>query len=265
MFFDRENPALAEIGAAVVHPDFRGHGCLRQLTEYALSEGRRRHLQALFMRPVTNHTYSQKVSENLGFKPCALLVGMSPAFMSFKKIHEELSQRESVILVYRSLGVSAPGKIFLPSLHKNFILHLYAELELTPDPIEVSPPPVSSPPGHLDLTSYPNGSIAIIKIRAIGPETPGQVQRHLKQLCQSRFEVIHLHLDLAQAAVAPLVPACESLGFFFAGILPGLAQTQTLILQYLNNVPLDYDKILLHSPRARELLEYVKSQDPNRL
>ncbi len=117
----------------------------------------------------------------------------------------------------------------------------------------------------MDLTSYPNGGIAIIKIKAIGPETLGQVQRHLKQLCQSRFEVIHLHLDLTQAAAVPLVPACESLGFFFAGILPGLDQTQILILQYLNNVPLDYDKILLYSPQARELLEYIKSQDPNRL
>ncbi len=37
--FSPENPTLAEIGAAVVHPDFRGHGCLRQLTEYALSRG----------------------------------------------------------------------------------------------------------------------------------------------------------------------------------------------------------------------------------
>ena len=88
------------------------------------------------------------------------------------------------------------------------------------------------------------------------------MQRHLKQLCQSRFEVIHLHLDLTQAAAVTLVPACESWGFFFAGILPGLGQTQILILQYLNNVPLDYDKILLYSPQARELLEYIKPQIP---
>ena len=73
MFFHKESPFLAEMGAAVVHPDFRGHGCLRQLTEYALAEAQRRQLQALYARPVTNHIYSQKVSEEVGFKPCGLL------------------------------------------------------------------------------------------------------------------------------------------------------------------------------------------------
>ena len=76
MFFHKESPTLAEMGAAVVHPDFRGHGCLRQLTEYALAEAQRRQLQALHARPVTNHIYSQKVSEELGFKPCGLLRGI---------------------------------------------------------------------------------------------------------------------------------------------------------------------------------------------
>jgi RimJ/RimL family protein N-acetyltransferase len=265
LFFDPDNPALAEIGAAVVHPGFRGHGCLHQLTEAALAEARRRHLQALFIRPVTNHTYSQRASDNLGFKPCGLLVGFSPAFLSFKGIHEKLPQRESVIVAYLSLNGSSPEKIFPPPRHREVILHLYARLGLTPEAMAVTSTPISSSPGRIDLTSYANGGIAIVKVKAIGSDILGQVQHHLKQLCQSRFEVIHLHLDLTQPAAAALVPACESLGFFFAGILPGLGQTQILILQYLNNVPLDYDKILIISPQARELLEYIKSLDPNRL
>jgi hypothetical protein len=34
-------------------------------------------------------------------------------------------------------------------------------------------------------------------------------------------------------------------------------------LQYLNNVSLDYDKILLVSDVAKELLTYIKALDPN--
>ena len=105
--------------------------------------------------------------------------------------------------------------------------------------------------------------LRVIKIKAIGSDSLAEIKRHLKHLCLARFEIIHLHLDLCQASVSQLVPPCESLGFFFAGILPGLNNTQTLILQYLNNVPLDYDKIQLHSPQARELLDYVKQADPN--
>ncbi len=112
LFFSKEPAALAEIGAAVVHPDFRGHGCLRQLLEFALAEARRFQLPALFGRPVTNHTYSQKVAESLSFTPCGLLLGLGPAFMSFKKIHEDLTQRESMVLMYRSLVQTPPGKNF---------------------------------------------------------------------------------------------------------------------------------------------------------
>ena len=267
MFFHQESPTLAEMGAAVVHPDFRGHGCLRQLTEYALAEAQRRQLQAIHARPVTNHIYSQKVSEEVGFKPCGLLVGFGPAFMSFKKIHENLSQRESMIQIFRSLRPLSPIKIFPPSRHRDFILKLYAGLEMTPEAEDAageSPLP-DSPAGDLEINTFPTGGIALIKMKAIGPDSFNQLRQHLKHLCLAHFEVIHLHLDLCRPAVAQLASQCESLGFFFAGILPGLNNTQTLILQYLNNVPLDYDKIQLHSPQARELLDYVKQADPNRL
>ena len=268
LFFSQENPTLAEIGTAVVHPDFRGHGCLRAVDRIR-SDSRpdAGEFHALFGRPVTNHTYSQKVSENLGFKPCGLLVGFGPAFLSFKKIHEDLTQRESMVLIYRSLVQTSPGKIFPPPRHRDFILKLYAGLGLTPETVqpngEFSP---SDPgPGAMTVTTYQASGNAIIKMKAIGPDTPDELKRNLKHLCQSRFEVIHLHLDLSQPASAHLVPHCESLGFFFAGILPGLNGTQALILQYLNNVPLDYDQIQLHSPLSQEILAYVKQADPNRV
>jgi RimJ/RimL family protein N-acetyltransferase len=267
LFFSKENGALAELGAAVVHPDFRGHGCLRQLTEYALAEGRRRQLQALYGRPVTNHIYSQKVSEDLGFKPCGLLVGFGPAFLSFKKIHEDLSQRESMILIYRSLRPMPPVKIFPPPRHRDVILKIYAGLGLTPEAADSSAtsPSPDDPPGNLDISMFPAGGIALIKMKAIGPDSLHQLRQNLKHLCLGRFEVINLHLDLCRPAVAQLVTQCESLGFFFAGLLPGLNNTQTLILQYLNNVPLDYDKIQLHSPATREILAYVQEADHKRI
>ena len=185
--------------------------------------------------------------------------------MSFKRIHENLSQRESMILIYRSLLPMTPVKIYLPPRHRNFILQIYAGLGLNPEAVDFK---IESsfdrlPPGKLDLTMFANGGIAVIKIKVLGSDTLAEIKRHLKHLCLERFEVIHLHLDLCQASVSQLVPQCESLGFFFAGILPGLNNTHTLIMQYLNNVPLDYDKIRLHSPQAVKLLEYVKQADPN--
>jgi serine/threonine-protein kinase RsbW len=267
IFFSKDNPFLAELGTAAVDPDFRGHGCLRRLSEYALAEARWRQLSALYGRPVTSHTYSQKVAADFGFQPCGLQVGLGPAFLSFKKIHEELSQRESMVIIYRSLTPTSPGTIFPPSRHRQIILKLYAALGLTPATAE--PDGELSVPGrelgHLNLTAYQSAAFAVIKIKTIGSDTLEALRRQLKHLCQARFEVINLHLDLSQPQAALLAPQCESLGFFFAGIVPGLNGAQTLILQYLNNIPLDYDRIQLHSPLAREILTYVKQADPNRL
>ena len=55
----------------------------------------------------------------------------------------------------------------------------------------------------------------------------------------------------------------EKLGFFFAGVLPCARIGDTLILQYLNNVDLDYEKIAAYSDIAKELLGYIRAHDPN--
>ncbi len=43
----------------------------------------------------------------------------------------------------------------------------------------------------------------------------------------------------------------------------GLTQRETLVLQYLNNVYIDYDQIAIRDAFARELFDYVKDRDPN--
>ena len=56
----------------------------------------------------------------------------------------------------------------------------------------------------------------------------------------------------------------EKMGFFFAGILPLALVGDALILQYLNNVRIDYDKIVLYTEEARQIRDYVREMDPNR-
>ena len=53
----------------------------------------------------------------------------------------------------------------------------------------------------------------------------------------------------------------ESLGFFFAGIIPGADRGDKLELQYLNNVKIDYEKIQVYSAFSKELLAYIQGCD----
>ena len=92
-----------------------------------------------------------------------------------------------------------------------------------------------------------------------------EVKSRLRELCLKRFEIIHLCLGLSNPQTAHYCQQFESLGFFFAGILPGTKVGDALILQYLNNVPIDYEKIKTKSQKGSELLAYIKNLDPNRI
>ena len=71
-------------------------------------------------------------------------------------------------------------------------------------------------------------------------------------------------MNLSNPLTAGIAAQIEKLGFFFGGILPhGYKNGDALILQYLNNVSIDYDAIQVESAIARKLLAYVREQDPN--
>ena len=89
------------------------------------------------------------------------------------------------------------------------------------------------------------------------------VKKEIRAYCVQGIAAINLFLPLEDAFTGSLTAELESLGFFFAGILPESRIGDALILQYLNNVELDYDKIVLVSDMAKELLRYIRIQDPN--
>jgi serine/threonine-protein kinase RsbW len=62
-----------------------------------------------------------------------------------------------------------------------------------------------------------------------------------------------------------IVELFEKLGVSFSGILPGALPADASILQFLNNVPLDYSRIRVASRTAKGVLAYVQQLDPNRV
>jgi len=58
-------------------------------------------------------------------------------------------------------------------------------------------------------------------------------------------------------------PDFEKMGFFFSGIMPGSNGRDRLILQYLNNQRIDYEKIHINSDTGKKILEYIKKRDPS--
>ncbi len=264
----RENPEskIAEAAMAVVEPSYRGCGCQNIMIKRLVEEGRKVGLAGIYSKAVTNHMYAQKAGLKAGFKRCAVAAGLIPGNRSYKGIHDTLSQRESVIFGY--IPVDDPGNItvYPPSRHRAMIERTYQALGIDRtfvyDPGEKRE--IEKDIVDVKVTAIPGYNRAFIEVKQYGSQTVPQVQRALKTLCYQDIAEVLLYLNLEDPTVCDLIGQFEAMEFFYAGILPcSNAGGDALLLQYLNNVPIDYGKINIACEMGREILEYVRSCDPN--
>ena len=101
-------------------------------------------------------------------------------------------------------------------------------------------------------------------IERYGRNVVGELKNKVKEICLQKTDIVNLFLNLSDPLTGTIAAQFENLGFFFGGLLPGgFSNGDALILQYLNNVTVDYNAIQLESAIAKKLLAYVRKHDPN--
>jgi anti-sigma regulatory factor (Ser/Thr protein kinase)/ribosomal protein S18 acetylase RimI-like enzyme len=263
-----ENPQIVEMAQGVVKPEFRSLGCFRNITQYLLDQAKSRGVEGAFGEAVTNHTISQHTVHGFGFKDCGLRLGLVPPDILFKGMTGKIPHKVSLLVQFlylQQMPANAP-KVYVPDHHKDMIAALYKELGVRPQIKKAA----------LAKTKRA-GATSLVKIRQVasmryarmmidryGRNIVDEVRTKVKEICRQRNEIVNLFLNLSDPLTGIYAVQFEKLGFFFAGILPGAFRDgDALILQYLNNVPIDYDAIQVESAIAEKLLAYVRQQDPN--
>lgn len=253
---------IAELTFFFVNMEYRGQGCGNRLTEYLFTVPKSYPLDGIYAYAVTNHIFTQKVLVKFNFGDCGLLLATSPATWMFKGF-EESTQRISVILSYQYTDPPETLTLYAPVHHREMIGRLYANLgarhcfEDRPD----APRPMGVSVIETDVNMAE--SCGEIHVKSFGEQAVREVRGILRDLCLKQVAAINLFLNLEDPATCYLTEEFEKLGFFFAGILPKAGVGDALILQYLNNVPLDYTKIHAYTDVAKGLLAYVSERDPN--
>lgn len=268
LIYRYEGARIAEMGQGVVKPEFRASGCLTQLTEYILSQARAEGLTAIYGQAVTNHTYSQRVGHRLGLADCAIVLCHVPQSVTFKGISDNLSHRVSVVIHCMYLHKPEITEVYAPPHHEDMIRRLYAELGAEIRLMRNEDSDAVDVPGESTVSVKVTGTLnyAAIEVEQYGSDVVREVHKTLRELKLKRLDVINLFLDLGNPRTYDLTSEFESLGFFFAGILPAaFPRGDALILQYLNNVEADYDDIQTAGDSARELVSYIRSHDPNQI
>jgi len=264
----QENPQIVEMAQGVIKPEFRALGCFRNITRYLLDEAKSRGIKGAFGEAVTNHTVSQHTVHGFGFKDCALRLATIPPNTYFKGMNGKITYRVSMLVnfLYLQLPAAQTVKLHAPPRHKDMLAALYKELGVSPEMNKTLPAGAQKAAGAsvIKIKQVESMSYVGIIIDHYGENIVSELSTRLKEICLQKNEIINLYLNLSDPLTGNYAVQFEKLGFFFSGLLPcGFSNGDALILQYLNNVPIDYDVIQVESAIARKLLSYVRKQDPN--
>ena len=262
-----ENPQIVEMAQGVVKPEFRGRGCFRTISQYLLHQAKSKGIQGAFGEAVTNHTISQHTVHGFGFRDCGLRLAMIPPDTLFKGMPAKTSYRVSMLVqfLYLKQPPVSPS-LYAPTHHADMIVALYEGLGVKPEIKKAMPAKArkKTSSSAIRIKLVGSMSFARIIIDRYGTNIIDDLKTRVKELCLKKTEILNLYLNLSDPLTHIYTEQFERLGFFFAGILPGgLTNGDALVLQYLNNVPIDYDAIQVKSTTAKKLLAYVREHDPN--
>ncbi|MCX6373325.1 MAG: GNAT family N-acetyltransferase [Actinobacteria bacterium] len=265
LVFPDETREIADLASVATKVRFRGQAIARRLGEYLSQEALARGLAGLFIEEVTAHTFTQKFCHRLGFGDCAFLLGYSPATMAFKGIAEETAARRSVIVGFKYLQPPAPTLVHAPARHHDMIARIYESLGAPAtfagagEAVAAAGVPAAS---VLHVTVNTSRSVATIRPDAYGRDLERRLHDEMYRLRRDDVKVMDVYLNLGTAGTDVVAQALEESGFVFTGLVPGGPSGDWLVLQYFNGVMVDYDAIQVEAGFTRELLAYIRGNDP---
>lgn len=251
-----DDPLCGAWGRAFVRKKYRRRGCLKELAIGLMQEAQARKLQWVVADAVCSHPYSQRAVVGFGFEPCCLVLARTTP-LDLKGI-KDAQERENILLCYRRISppISTPP-LFFPQKHADFIKYLYQGLGEAPHE-GTGQPVISARQPHEMKVIVESLETATILVDCCGPGLVPEVKNALRSACTDGLKAVYLLLDLADPLTAALTPDFEAMGFFFSGIRPRSNGRDQLVLQYLNNVIVDFDAMQIAFKQGEELKEYIR-------
>ncbi len=249
---------VGESGQAIVDPRFRGGGFLKKMKAFMTEHNKKAGMLGCYGEAVTVHVYSQKVAISGDAFETGVLLGFTPATMYFKNIQsEEEARRRPVILQYEPLNPAPLRDIYLPPHHAGILRRIYDRSKMRRNFITAAVEPELPERSRVDVKVQTEASRAFLRVVEYGRDLEDLIKFRLKELCARRVDCIYLDLPLGHPAVQRCCVSMEMLGFFFGGLMPELHQGDVLRLQYINNAPLELEKVEIAFDFSKELFRYV--------
>lgn len=261
LFFEYKGAPVADSGAAMVDPRYRGHSLFKQskifLKDYAIRTG----MYGIYSEAVTIHSFTQQGNISLGAKETGIMLAYAGQALTFKKIgNEMLSQRQAVVLYYLKTNEEPHRQVYLNRKFYPILNRIYQNAGLNRDVICVDDSEIHSAPfekSRIELTIKSDLNIAVIRAKELGEDATALILANLKELCLKKIDTIYVELSVHHQHSAKVSNELNKAGFMLSGIVPELDHGDIMKLQYLNNVFVDPEKIVIAAPLAKEFLEEI--------
>lgn len=250
---------VPEMGLAFVDPAYRCPGLSTALGAFLFDMARERVERGVFDCSVTTHTFSQKSCQEVGSRPCSILMGIAASGMQVKELATSKQEKGSVVNHYFAIDRS-PATIFPPSRHQAIIEEIYQWLEV---PRTFAMPSPKLPEGDSSVSIFPlpdELNVAFIIVHTIGVTTVKEVQEGLLTCRRDRMDAVYAFLPLGDPASPYLVEQLEEKGFFFAGIMPHIHDGDDRILMQYIDIPLDINAIRVYGDMTKKLFAYIQKE-----
>ncbi|NDV19935.1 hypothetical protein GO013_10930 [Pseudodesulfovibrio sp. JC047] len=259
--FKYHDPAVKvpELGLAFVDPTYRSPGLPKKLARLLFDIAEQEGDRGIFDCSVTTHTFSQKGMQEMGSRPCSLLMGIAASGMQAKELATSRQEKGSVMSHYYAFD-RTPKTLFIPTRHRDMIAEIYTWLDL-PRTFEAG----SSQPliEKSSVTVFPlpdELNVAFITVHTIGSTTRQEIVEGFRQCENARHDAVYILLPLGVPASPDVVADCEDLGFSFAGIMPHVHDGDDRILMQRVHIELDMDAIKVYGDMSKTLFSYIRKE-----
>jgi hypothetical protein len=212
-------------------------------------------MHTVFGEPVTIHVHMQKHSENFGFQPMALEVGLMPgeAYSGEGVISNRVSTLSS-FRVYRNI----PQNIFVPISYEDTMRFMYGEFTSGRTFLESTEPIPLGTVSQANMELFDFAKVARIAFHETGSDFAERISVLESEAAKNGSVVIQVWLKLTSPWIGSVVSVLQRSGFFVGGVLPQWFDDDGLLMQKLLFTP-DFESIQLYSDRALQIRDLVKS------
>lgn len=215
-------------------------------------------LTGIYGEAVTAHPASQKAARKMGGREVGLILGRQPAELDFQGFEGPAGFRRAVMVLYTSFGTSEPRTAHVPPRYRDIASRIFEAANIPRTVVaEAGRPPADLPAESVFTTELVSATrFAQVSVSQYGVDFVEALQGLILRFQREQFEVVTVHLPLADPLTPIFGAGLSELGLSFNAIFPEQARGDELVLG-ICSTDQDPETIAVASDYGAELRDFV--------